>query len=89
MTADWKELSEGRTENGDATNGRIGAMSADRDEADVPLLVPTRLLIGTNYREACIFSCSSGIRLQRASLESGNDVQVFFEFLRTQLAYLR
>lgn len=89
MTADWKEVSEGRDENGEATNGRVGAMGADRNEADIPLIVPARLLIGTDYREACIFSRSSRIRLQRAGLESGNDVQVFFEFLRTQLAYLR
>jgi hypothetical protein len=84
MTADWKEVSEGRAENGEATNGRVGAMSADRNKADVPLIVPARLLIGTDYREACIFSCGSRVRLQRASLESCNDVQVFLQFLGTQ-----
>jgi hypothetical protein len=63
MTADWKEMSEGRAANGEATNGRVGAMSADRDEADVSLIVSARLLIGTDYREACIFSCGSRIWL--------------------------
>ena len=56
-------------------------MCADRDQANIPVLVSTRLVIRTNHGESSIFTSGTRVWLQGASVEASDDIKVLFQFL--------
>ena len=63
------------------TYSRIGAMRTNRDEADIPVTLAARLVVGLDDRQASILSGSTRVRLKRACSKSGNLAKVGLEFL--------
>lgn len=57
-----------------ATDRRIGTMSTNRDQANIPVFVSTRLVICANHGKTSVFTGSTRVWLQRAGMETRNDV---------------
>lgn len=56
-------------------------MCADGNEAYIALMLTARLMICADDRKSCILARSPRVRLKRASRETRNLAEVFFQFL--------
>lgn len=63
------------------TYSGVRSMSADGDQANIPVTFSLRLLVRSNDCQAGVFSCRARVWLQRARVEAGDLAKVLLEFL--------
>lgn len=64
------------------THSRVGSMGADGDQADVPMSLAARLVVGPDDGEPSVLARSARVGLHRACMETGDLAEVRLQLLK-------
>ena len=58
----------------------VRAMRRNRNQADIAMTLAPRLMVCADDAQTGVFSCRTGVRLERARMEAGDLAEVAFKF---------